>query len=217
MKLTRLHVVVIIINYSQLLLFTKMATKRLRQASLSEFSKKKKATETPDNSGTIDDEDETLVSTSCIVQCEEEQLTLLDSNQLQEAELNTEVPSESECCTDESLEQASAVLQCQSVCCTNECRPYQPTNKHILASMANGNRNFMSRWYDTFNWLTLCTTKRRVFCFYCRIAEQRGILSFSTKAKPNFTITGFNNWRKALAKFKNHSACNAHAEAVMKW
>ena len=64
----------------------------------------------PDNSGTIDDEDEALVSTSCIVQCEEEQLTLLDSNQLQEAELNTEVPSESECCTDESLEQESQSL-----------------------------------------------------------------------------------------------------------
>ena len=75
----------------------------------------------------------------------------------------------------------------------------------------------MSRWYDAFSWLTLCTAKGRAFCFYCRLAEQRGILLFSTKAEPTFTITGFNNWRRALEKFKNHSASNAHAEAVMKW
>ena len=108
-------------------------------------------------------------------------------------------------------------FHCQSACCSDESRPYQPTNKHTLASMANCNRNFMSRWYDAFSWLTLCTAKGRAFCFYCRLAEQRGILLFSTKAEPTFTITGFNNWRRALEKFKNHSASNAHAEAVMKW
>ena len=75
----------------------------------------------------------------------------------------------------------------------------------------------MARWYTVFSWLTLCTVLKKAFCFYCRLAEHKGILSFSSKAEPTFTTKGFNNWRKAMAKFKNHTASSAHAEAVMKW
>ena len=83
--------------------------------------------------------------------------------------------------------------------------------------MANEGRNFQARWYGAFSWITLCTNNKKAFCFYCRLAECKGILSFSTKAEPTFSTRGFNNWRKALEKFKHHDASNAHAEAVMKW
>ena len=78
-------------------------------------------TETSDNSGTTDDEDETPVLTPVCSDSEEEQLTLDPIHQ--EAELISEVPSESECCNDGSLEQP-AVLHCQSACCSDESRPY---------------------------------------------------------------------------------------------
>ena len=110
-----------------------------------------------------------------------------------------------------------ALMYCQSSCCTDETKPYQPNDKITATSMAYKGRNFIPRWYTTFPWLSLCTTTKKVFCFYCRIAQQRNTLSFSSKAEPTFTTRGFNNWRKALAKFKNHSASSAHAEAMMRW
>ena len=32
-----------------------------------------------------------------------------------------------------------------------------------------------------------------------------------------FTETGFQNWKKALEKFKSHEGSNAHREALSKW
>lgn len=106
---------------------------------------------------------------------------------------------------------------CQSACCTEMSKTYQPTDKQTLSSMASGGRNFMARWYTAFPWLTVCTVRKKAFCFYCRLTEQKGILTFSSKAESAFTTKGFNNWRKAMVKFNSHAASSAHAEAIMKW
>ena len=105
---------------------------------------------------------------------------------------------------------------CQSSCCTDETKPYQPNEKIKATSMAYKGRNFIPRWLYFPGYLCVLQPKK-FFCFYCRIAQQRNTLSFSSKAEPTFTTRGFNNWRKALAKFKNHSASSAHAEAMMRW
>lgn len=120
--------------------------------------------------------------------------------------------------TESSTEESQEVTdcECQSSCCTNEVKPYQPTNKTILSSMAKNGRNFIDKWYNTFPWLTICTTRKKVFCFYCKKAKNRGLLSFSTKAESTFTNIGFDNWKKALEKFRSHSHCSAHAESVLK-
>ena len=36
---------------------------------------------------------------------------------------------------------------CQSACCSDVTKPYKPTNNHLLSVMANGDRNFIARWY----------------------------------------------------------------------
>ena len=41
-------------------------------------------------------------------------------------------------------------------------------------------------------------SQKKVFCFYCRIADRQGLL----KAESTFTTIRFNNWKKALEKFK---------------
>lgn len=64
-----------------------------------------------------------------------------------------------------------------------------------------------------YPWLTICTTKKKVYCFYCRYADNPGMLMFSSKAESTFTKVGFNN-KKAL---ENHTHCNAHSEAILKW
>ena len=38
----------------------------------------------------------------------------------------------------------------------------------------------------------------------------------STKADDAFSSTGFNNWKKALEKFRLHEQSDAHKEAIMK-
>jgi len=43
------------------------------------------------------------------------------------------------------------------------------------------------------------------------------LLTFSKRAESKFSTEGFNNWQKALKKFANHEASDAHREAVMKW
>ena len=132
-----------------------------------------------------------------------------------EADLSKEAVIESSVC--EVLPGCGQSSDCQLLCCADETKAYQPTNAQTLFSMANGGRNFQARWYGAFSWIILCTNNKKAFCFYYRLAEHKGILSFSTKAEPTFSTRGFNNWRKALEKFKHHDASNAHVEAVMKW
>ena len=56
---------------------------------------------------------------------------------------------------------------CILPCCTDP-KPFQPVNSVVLASLANNNRNFVVDWFKQFPWLTLCLTKKKVFCVYCR-------------------------------------------------
>jgi len=42
------------------------------------------------------------------------------------------------------------------------------------------------------------------------------MLNFSKRNEDTFTSAGFNNWKKALEKFKHHSLSITHREAVMK-
>lgn len=106
---------------------------------------------------------------------------------------------------------------CQSSCCSNIKEPYQPKNTKILHCLARCKRSFMSNWYKTYPWLSVCITKKKVFCFYCRYAQKQMLLNFSKRGEDTFTKTGYNNWKKALEKFKNHSLSITHCEAVMKW
>ena len=55
------------------------------------------------------------------------------------------------------------------------------------------------------------------FSLYCRYSVSHDRLSFSRMGKNAFTLDGFNTWKKALEKFKAHSNCSAHREALMRW
>lgn len=185
--------------------------KRLRQANLFETLAKKRATDEIEPSSLLEElpvSGELCHDESDDSEAEEELVE-------HEADLSREAVIESSVC--EVLPGCGQSSDCQSLCCADETKAYQPTNAQTLLSLANGGRNFQARWYGAFSWITLCTNKKKAFCFYCRLAECKGILSFSTKAEPTFSTRGFNIWRKALEKSKHHDASNAHAEAVMKW
>ena len=75
---------------------------------------------------------------------------------------------------------SSEELACQAICCSNSA-VYQPSDKRILANLANQRRNFMVNWYKSHPWLTVCNTQRKVFCFYCRYATQQKLLNFDKR------------------------------------
>ena len=107
--------------------------------------------------------------------------------------------------------------ECTALCCQNTTQSFQPKDKQILLTLSYKKRNFQSKWYVTFPWLTVCTTIKKVLCLYCRYASQHSLLTFSKMGESAFTETGFRNWRKAVEKFKCHECSHVHREAQIKW
>ena len=96
---------------------------------------------------------------------------------------------------------------------------------NICSNRPNGNRGvgtvffFSPHWYKTFPWLTVCTARGKVFCWYCThmSLSASGTALLSKRQENVFTETGFDNWKKASEKFTTHSQSNLHREAMMKW
>ena len=74
-------------------------------------------------------------------------------------------------------------------------------------------RTFCETRFTEHKWLTFCVSKNVVFCFYCRLAVIKGLLTFSNRSEGTFTSKGFSNWKKARAKFREHEQSKLHAEA----
>ena len=60
----------------------------------------------------------------------------------------------------------SACEPCTAECCSSIAKVFQPTDKHLLESLAT-TRKFQSQWYKQFSWLTICMTVGKAFCIYC--------------------------------------------------
>ena len=88
---------------------------------------------------------------------------------------------------------------------------------NILKDFAKNGRNFMVGWYSKHPWITLCLTKKKVFCIFCRYARLHKTLLFSTKYNYAFSLKGYDNMKKALDNFQAHDCSESHMEAKMKW
>ena len=89
-------------------------------------------------------------------------------------------------------------------CCSTADEAFQPTDKPTLSGLSSKQRNFQSKWYKDYPWLSVCATYKKVFCLYCRYGSNHGLLSFANFGEKAFTKSGFNNWKKALEKFRAH-------------
>ena len=76
-------------------------------------------------------------------------------------------------------------------------------------------RVFCGRWFKEHTWLTFCVSKNVVFCFYCRLAVTKGLLTFNKRSESSFTSKGFNNWKKAKAKFREHEQSRLHSDVCI--
>ena len=105
-------------------------------------------------------------------------------------------------------------------CCMTRDKPNQPTSKHVLARtkriQGSQARYVQANWYKDHTWLTLCTTRQKLFCFPCMTAESRNLMVFSKNTEASFVSAGFCNWRKASQCFRKHETSQAHSEALLK-
>jgi hypothetical protein len=106
---------------------------------------------------------------------------------------------------------------CSPQCCSSEEKAFQPSDKPSIQLLSSKNRSFQSSWYKKFPWLSVCIQRKKVFCFYCRYAVKRNWLTFSKNSEKIFTEKGFQNWKKAIEKFKAHEGSLSHKEANVKW
>ena len=124
-----------------------------------------------------------------------------------------DVSTESNC---ESTEITNADV-CNDICCSNDTKPFQPSDKALLRKLTRNGRNFVSGWFKEYPWLTMCISKNSVLCMYCKSAAKHGLLQFSHNSNSSFVKSGFSNWKKAKEKFNNHALSLVHKEALLKW
>ena len=76
---------------------------------------------------------------------------------------------------------------CTSECCKGGLTPYQPTESSKFQTLQRQQgkriRRFSPTWYDRHSWLTVCTTRGKAFCVYCRYCSSKGLLSLAKKGR----------------------------------
>jgi hypothetical protein len=94
--------------------------------------------------------------------------------------------------------------------------PFQPDASNIPPMCRDRNYYFQNHWFADFKWLHFDTHKKRVLCFYCMSACNKGLILNLSKVETAFTIDGFSNWKKGNEKFMAHEKSDLHRESVLK-
>uniref|UniRef100_A0A1X7SN29 DUF4371 domain-containing protein n=1 Tax=Amphimedon queenslandica TaxID=400682 RepID=A0A1X7SN29_AMPQE len=69
------------------------------------------------------------------------------------------------------------------------------------------------------SWISYCITLHKAFCFSCRFAASKSLISDLNKSSNSynaFVINGFDNWKKAKQRLREHKRSQLHLEATMK-
>ncbi len=109
---------------------------------------------------------------------------------------------------------ADGSTKCTAVCCSDFSNAYQPTNKKLYKIFVIS--SVISALNEDYPWLTVCQTKRKVFCLPYRYIFLNKLHIFNKNCSPAFIEDGFNNWRKATKKFHDHEDSLCHQESTMK-
>ena len=91
--------------------------------------------------------------------------------------------------------------------------PHQPILSFPLRKFGDQQRAFSASWYHKYPWLHYQEGNDNVLCFYCMVADKRG-LPVSCNKDDALSKTGFNNWKKALERFEKHQNTTSHRDAV---
>ena len=76
------------------------------------------------------------------------------------------------------------------------------------------NRSFSPNWFKEYSWLSFCTIRGKVFCYYCRKASS-SLKKTERATATAFTEDGFDNWKNALQKFPGYEGSFLHRPALL--
>ena len=132
---------------------------------------------------------------------------------------------------DEETSDSESTLtsNCSCPCCTRPESSHQPLEvsdskvavaHHSKERKAGQKKTYLRSiqpsWYGKHPWISVCTTRYKIFCSVCRGAKQLGLVKFSKYQKSVFTDEGYGNWTKALQRFQDHEKSDMHREATEK-
>ena len=93
---------------------------------------------------------------------------------------------------EESSTSGNPGSSCDCQCCVNPGIPYQPANvsesktvhSHFCKEIQHGqlksySRKIQPNWYKQYPWISVCTSKYKIFCASCCGAKQQGLLTFT--------------------------------------
>ena len=119
----------------------------------------------------------------------------------------------------ESTTSNSSIGDCtSSECCgEDQLKPFQAKiSLSLTKKQGRQHRSFNITWHRDFPWLTLCPSQQKVFCFYCRRAAVKGLLSSVSRIDSTLVTKGFSNWKHARERFQKHEKFLVHQEAFYK-
>ncbi|MGH0136753.1 UNVERIFIED_CONTAM: hypothetical protein FKN15_016867 [Acipenser sinensis] len=100
----------------------------------------------------------------------------------------------------------------ENAAATSDAPPPKITKKDSTTEK----RHFREEWIRTYNWLMYDEEKNKALCKTCSTCEKQNMFTFSTKKEQTFITVGFDNWKKATERFRNHEKMMCHREATSK-
>jgi hypothetical protein len=86
----------------------------------------------------------------------------------------------------------------------------QQTKKLCSGGTAKQSSCVQLQWFVKHPWLVLCNTRNKVFCHYRRYCVQSLFKQLGKKPEDAFTVTGFDTWKKATSRFREHELSQVH-------
>ena len=108
------------------------------------------------------------------------------------------------------------VCECCDTTCTRS-EPYRPQSAEVKKNRQG--RSFQTSWCRDHRWITYCIERQKLYCFDCRVAATKQLISSGntgSKGYAAFILNGFDNWKKAKQRFKEHELSQLHIESTMK-
>ena len=97
----------------------------------------------------------------------------------------------------------------------NITEPFQPADFNFPKKhCGKQNRAFQSKWFSEFSWLHYNEQNDSVLCFICMQQNAKSNLRAARSKEVCFISKGFSNWKKALARFKEHQVSECHKIAI---
>ena len=105
-----------------------------------------------------------------------------------------------------------------NVVCNFSDKPFHPPKNFKFPEKRFGketfNRSCQSQWFEDHQWLHYDVGRDSLFCYVCQNSDDQSQLQAEPRKETAFISTGFNNWKKALEKFKKHQNSLCHKTSL---